>query len=198
MKNKLTIIGAVLAIAVTNVTAQTNDTDSTKARAIAFAQSMADAGNITLSISPAYAPDVVDKSGKREQWGVGVAATYTFTGELGSHVFTGLRLDYLGGELWAPSISGGLKADVQVFGINFTPFAYTGAVFPLQSLEDQAGSVGAIAGAGLKTDLWKGTVFNYPAVLFAGFGTEKWIMNEDTGFDGVIYRGIVGLKISFK
>ena len=196
-KTKLTvIIGVILAMAVINVAAQ-SETGSAKDRAIAFAQEMKDAGNLAVTLSPCYAPDVKDKAGNASQWGVSLAATYTFQDGLGKFLFTGMRLDYLGNELWAPSVNGGLRADVQIFGHTITPVAYTGVVFPLSSLQDQVGSVGFIAGTGFKAELWHGTLFKKEASLFAGFAAEKWAMQDDTRFSGVIYRGFVGLKVRF-
>ena len=189
-KNQLTTtIGAIaLAMAVINC----------KASVISFAQEMADAGNVTLSVSPAYAPEIKDDNGDKAQWGVGVSATYTLQGAIGQYTFTGVRVDYLGGQLWAPSVTGGLKADVTLFDkVKVTPIAYTGMVFPLSDWKQQAGSVGIIAGGGLKVGLYSTTVAGYPLDVFAGVAYEHWAM-QDGSMPGAVYRGFFGVKFAFK
>lgn len=171
--------------------------ETPKTRFISFTQEAKDAGNVAFTLSPCYAPSLKDKNGKDSHWGAGAALTYTLTGDVGKFTFAGIRLDYLGGELWAPSVNGGLKADVQILGHTFTPVAYSGAVFPLASLQDATGSVGIITGGGVKTEVWQGQLFKHDATLFAGYAAERWNMQDGHQFDGLIHRGFVGLKIKF-
>ena len=191
-KHIIAITAAAIALfTVITATAQTNLTNI-KTRAIAFEQGVSGASNITLAVYPSYAPDLINKDGKKDQWGFGIAATYTFSGDIGQHLFTGLRLDYLGSEIWVPSINGGLKADVQIFGKNFTPFVYTGVIKPLKTDANVPTDWGMIAGAGVRTDLWRGKLFGMDATLGIGVAAEKW-----SRFDGTVYHGFVPLTIKW-
>lgn len=179
MKITLALITALLL----TFTATAQDTNAPsgdiKARAITFVQDASEARTLVLAAYPSYAPDLKLANGKSASWGVGAAALYPVS----QFVYTGIRVDYLGGSLWAPSINLGLKADVQIFGLNFTPLAYTGAVVPLSGSGDTDGDFGYIIGGGIKATLWKGTVFGKEASLDVAATAEKW-----SQFDGEVYH----------
>lgn len=152
-------------------------------RIIDFNQGVSGSSNLNVAVYPSYAPDLINADGKSDQWGFGAALTYSFRGDVGRYLFAGLRVDYLGGEFWAPSIAGGLKADVQLFGHNVTPFAYTGAIVPLSGAGSLDGEWGVIYGTGLKTDVWKGKLFGKDARVGIGAAIERW-----DNFDGPVYH----------
>lgn len=181
MKNKIIIVAAVALFTVT-ATAQ-NITPEVRTNAITFVQGVSAEKNVTVALYPSYAPDLINKDGKNDQWGAGIALTYHPQGAVGQYTFAGIRLDYLGREFYAPSIAGGLKADVQVFGFNLTPIAYTGAVFPLSGAGRENGSVGTIVGGGVKADLWNGKIAGLDAKLSVFAAAEKW-----SQFDGMVYH----------
>lgn len=183
MKTKILIIGAVMLAAVTNLTAQVTLPPEVKTNALEFVQGVSAEKNITVALYPSYAPNLINKDGISDQWGAGLALTYHPQGAVGQYTFAGLRLDYLGSSFWAPSVSGGLKADVQVFGFNITPLAYTGAVVPIGGAGKQNGDWGVIIGGGVKADLWHGKIAGLDAKLSVFAAAEKW-----TQFDGMIYH----------
>jgi hypothetical protein len=181
------VIGAIACFAQTN-DASTNSLPDLKTRVISFTQGVSGSSNLNFAVYPSYAPDLINADGESDQFGAGVALTYSFQGDVGQHLFTGLRVDYLGSEFWAPSINGGLKADVQFFGHNFTPFAYTGAVVPLSGAGDLDGEWGLIYGAGVKTDVWRGKLFGKDASMGIGAAVERWDTFGKRNFDGAIYH----------
>jgi len=154
-----------------------------KANAIAFTQGVNTEQNITVGISPSYAPDLINANGVKDQWGAMISLTYHPKGAVGQYTFAGIRLDYLGSKFWAPSIAGGLKADVQLFGVNITPFAYTGAVVPVSGAGSQNGDWGTIVGGGAKVSVWNGKVFGKDANLSVAVAAEKW-----SQFNGMVYH----------
>lgn len=193
MKTKLTSITSAALLLFTIITAVAQDAPAdVKTRVIAFEQGVAGASNITLAIYPSYAPNLVNADGKKDQFGFGVSATYTFSGALGQHLFTGLRLDYLQGTFWVPSVNGGVKADVQILGHNFVPFAYTGIIKPLTTGNDSATDFGMIAGAGVMTEIWHGKLLGKPAAFSLGVAAEKW-----GHFDGLVYHIAPALTIKW-
>lgn len=186
MKKTLQIITAAALLLFTVICAVAAEpflSEDNKQSFIGFAQGVNTEQNITAALYPSYAPDLINKDGKSDQWGAGIALTYHPKGAVGQYTFTGVRLDYLGSQFWAPSVNGGLKADVQIFGVNFTPIAYTGLVVPLGGAGSENGSLGVIAGGGVKTKLWTGKVFGKDADLSVGVAAEKW-----SNFDGMIYH----------
>ncbi len=188
MRKNITAItaAALWLFTVLTATAQTNPpaiSPEVKSNVVAFVQGVSAERNLTISIAPSYAPNLINKDGVSDQWGACLALTYHPQGAVGQYTFAGIRLDYLGSEFWAPSINGGLKADVQLFGINFTPLAYTGVSIPLAGAGEDNGDVGIIAGGGVKTTLWNGLLFGKAANLSVFAAAEKW-----SQFDGMIYH----------
>ena len=192
MKNKLIAItvAAIALFTVITATAQNVNPDA-KTNAIAFVQGVSAEKNITVALYPSYAPDLINKDGKSDQWGAGIALTYHPNGAVGQYTFTGIRLDYLGSDFFAPSINGGLKADVQIFGFNVTPLAYTGAAISLSGEGNENGDWGVIVGGGVKADVWQGKIAGLDAKLSVFAAAEKW-----SQFDGMIYH--VGPALTIK
>lgn len=178
MKKPIALLFALVLLAFT-APAQ----DSLKSRLLTFEQGVEASSNLTFAVYPSYAPDLVNDDGKSDHWGAGLAALYSFNGELGQHLFTGVRLDWLGSRFWAPSIQGGLKADVQILGHNFVPFAYTGTVVPISGAGDSNGDFGLLIGGGVKTSVWHGKLFGLDSSLALGAAVEKWAR-----FDGQVYH----------
>lgn len=151
---------------------------------LSFAQGVSSNKSLTLTAYPSYAPDL-KIAGENKSWGFGVAALYP----LGDYAFTGARLDYLGDQFWSPSVTVGCKADVQLFGRNFTPFVIGGAIIPLGGAGDDNHAVGAIVGSGVTTSLWAAANGKSSVNLY--FAVEKWSI-----FQGVIYHP--GVAATFK
>ena len=187
---KIKLLLAALFAAVTTQ-AQVSIPPEIKTNAITFIQGVSAEKNITVALYPSYAPDFINKSGIKDQWGAGLALTYHPQGAVGQYTFAGLRLDYLGGDFYAPSIAGGLKADVQVFGFNITPIAYTGAVIALSGAGNGNGEVGVIVGGGVKADVWNGKIAGLDAKLSIFGAAEKW-----SQFDGMVYH--IGPALTLK
>lgn len=188
MKKVITVLSVLLVCLA--VKAQTNDLMNSPwtSKLLSFEQNVEGNSNVTFGIYPSYAPKLINSQGLSDKWGAGIFATYNFKGAVGDHLFTGLRLDYLGSEFWAPSINGGLKADVQVLGHNFTPFAYTGAIVPVSGAGDLNGDWGIIYGGGVKTHIMSFKVFNKDASLDLGAAVERWDTLGKRNFDGPVYH----------
>ena len=186
MKKTLTLIGAILAMAVINLNAQTTIEDD----ALVTFKQIADAKNLTLAISPSYAPDLENQAGESDPWGFGVSLTYRPVQDgILSHLFAGTQIDYIGSEFLAVSVTGGLKADFQVMSQNFTTFAYGGAVKPLNGSD--VTDWGTMGGVGLKTTIKTFTIREtMTGAIDVGGAVEKW-----TKFDGEVYRVGVALTI---
>jgi hypothetical protein len=187
---KLLLIGVAALLATTTINAQDTNppAGSTKDRLISFVQDTGAAKSLVLAIYPTFAPSLLNARQEKDQWGFGAAALYPVS----QYLYTGIRIDYLASEFWAPSINVGLKADVQVFGINFTPMVYTGGVVPLSGAGDKNGDWGYIVGGGVKARVWAGTVFGKQASLDLAATAEKW-----SQFDGEVYHIAPVFKISW-
>ena len=186
---KLILIGAAALLATITFSQDTNTpSGSTKNRLLGFAQDASEAKTLVVAVYPSFAPKLVDADGHKTQWGFGAAALYP----IGQYAYTGFRVDYLAGEFWAPSINVGLKADVQIFGMNFTPMAYTGGVVPLAGAGEKNGDWGYIIGGGVKARVWSGKVFGKTASLDIAATAEKW-----SQFDGEVYHIAPAFKIQW-
>lgn len=186
---KLLIIGVAALLATVSTAQDTNPpAGSTKDRLLSFVQDTSAAKTLVVAVYPTYAPQLLNARGEKDQWGFGAAALYPVS----QFVYTGIRVDYLASEFWAPSINVGLKADVQVFGLNFTPMAYTGAVVPLSGAGDKNGDWGYIVGGGVKARIWSGELFGKAASLDLAATAEKW-----SQFDGEVYHIAPVFKIAW-
>lgn len=183
MNTKILTLSAALLVTGIAGAAETN---TVSPALISFTQGVSGSSNLTLSVYPSYAPDLINKDGKKDQFGAGAALTYSFAGEVGQYLFAGFRLDFLGSELWAPSIAGGVKADVQVAGHNFTWIGYTGGIVPISGADELDGTWGVIYGTGLKTDLWTSKSGNLKIGLAAA--VERWDTLRRRNFDGPVYH----------
>lgn len=152
---------------------------------IGFVQGVVTNKTLTVTAYPSYAPDLTI-NGEKKSWGFGVAALYP----LGDYAFTGARLDYLGDQYWSPSVTVGCKADVQLFGHNFTPFALGGAIIPLGGAGSDNHSVGAIVGGGIYTTVWQSA--DKKTSVQAYYAAEHW-----TIFSGVVHHPGVALTFKF-
>lgn len=117
---------------------------------------------------------------------------YSFEGTVGEHLFAGVRLDYLGHEFWAPSIQGGLKADLKFGSVVVTPFTYTGVIWATSGAGDQNGDGGVLVGGGAKVTIWSGKLLGANAEIGVGAAAEKW-----SNFDGMVYHIAPVLKLKF-
>jgi hypothetical protein len=147
-------------------------------RILGFAQEANQTRTLVTAVYPSYAPSLL-VDGDKKAWGFGASVLYP----INDFLYTGLRVDYLGGNFWAPSINVGLKATVQVFGVNVTPMLYTGAVVPLSGAGDLNKEFGYITGGGATVAIWRGKIFKKDAVLNLAASAEKW-----SQFDGNVYH----------
>lgn len=175
----LSLIGAALITLAAAVKA-----DGQQTSWITFAQNVSSNKSLTLTTYPSYAPQLTIK-GTTKSWGFGVAALYP----LSDYAFTGARLDYLGDQFWSPSVTVGCKADVQLFGHNFTPFALGGAILPLGGAGEDNHNLGAVIGTGIYTTVWQSA--DKKTSVQAYYAIEKW-----TIFTGVIHHP--GVAVTFK
>lgn len=146
-----------------------------------LADSILNAHGLALAVYPTYGRDIV-ANGQRNPWGFGIAAMYP----VAQYAYAGLRLDYLGGQFWAPSVTVGAKYTVDKLPFKPTVFTVGGLVIPLADAGEQNKSVGAIAGVGLNANIYhsKDGTFTLDAFVEG----EKW-----TNFKGVIiHPGIAG------
>lgn len=176
MKKLMTIIG-VAALLATNLNAAWYDD------ILGFAQATSEAKQLTFAAYPGYAPDLTLSDGTKAPWGAGVALLYPV---LSDYTFVGARLDWLGNEFWAPSLNATVKADVQLFGHNFTPFAFGGTIVPLGGAADDNRTFGAIVGTGIYTTIWQPTA-NTSLQIFYAF--EHWFepLNTDVHRPGIAF-----------
>jgi len=104
------------------------------------------------------------------RYGAGVALLHEVTPNLGA----GMRLDYLNGAIWMPSVALQLQAPLRVSPtITLVPFTFTGAAVPLGGLG--SGSATALLGAGLAVRMG--------ARIDVVWDIERW-----TGMDGIQFR----------
>lgn len=195
MKNTITLIGAILAMAVIHLHAQTAINPDVKADWLAFAQDMKDAGNLTVAVSPSYAPEIKRSTGKSDPWGAGLSLTYRIPADTGilGHTFVGAQLDYIGGEFLSVGVAGGLKGNFQIKGQNFDIGAYAGAVKAVAGSDET--DLGLMSGTYLKTTVktWDSIAGIGPGKLDVGGAVEKW-----ERFPGNVYRVGVAFSIVFK
>lgn len=119
--------------------------------------------SLQLVVAPTYAPKLANR------WGASIALLHPF----GDHAFVGVRGDVLDGGYFAGSASVGLKTEVNLFGINFSPFALTGVVTPLtNNAGDKQFEPGAIVGTGVGFTVWQNAA---KTMKLSGFGeAEYW------------------------
>ena len=125
-------------------------------------QGASDARSLQLVLYPTYAKDLGN------HWGAGGALLYP----LGEFLFAGARFDYLDGNYFAASVGVGAKADIDILGKKFTPFAITGAVMPLSGAGDTNHELGAIVGTGVSTVIWENQAKNSRVSAFGAL--EYW------------------------
>jgi len=184
-RTQIAVIAAAFALSL-SVQAQT----WTWSNMVRFASAASDAKSVTLALSPSYAPDLT-VAGKKAPWGVGAAAVYPVLTLGPVQTLTGIRLDWLANQFFAPSVSATVQAPLILFNkVEVTPFGIGGAIFPL----GQAGAtdaVGAIYGGGLGIKVFSWERGGVKGAVSVGGGVERW-----TPYPGNIYRvgGAVTLK----
>lgn len=193
MKIKLLFIGVILAMAAINIPAQ-NVNPEVKAKWFSVVQSIKDAGNLTIAVSPSYAPEIKDKDGNSDAWGAGLSLSYRIPadGILG-HTFAGAQLDYIGSQFLSVGIAGGLTGNFQIKGQNFDIGAYAGTVKAVSGSDTT--EWGLMSGTFVKTTVksWDSVLGIGPGRLDVGCAVEKW-----DKFNGVVIRPGVAFSIIFK
>jgi len=173
------VLFVILVLSAASATAQVEPTLAID-RIESFGKDVSNVHALTIAAYPGYAPDL-KVNGVHKPWGFGIAGLHPI-GDLGpAKAFTGLRIDYLGDALFAPSADIGLKMDFPIAGYDVTWFAVTGVIAPLQGAGDQNFTPGAIIGAGATANIWHSADRKSSFNLF--FEAEKW-----TQFTGIIYR----------
>jgi hypothetical protein len=137
---------------------------------VGFVQTIETNRQLTVALYPGYAPDL-DVGGKESVWGGGMAVLYPVGSQ---YTLVGARLDWLAETFYMPSVNLTLKADVQLFGHNFTPFVMGGAIMPLAGAGNDNTEVGSTIGAGIYTTVWNGKVGAKDASLQVFGSAERW------------------------
>jgi len=179
-KLMLSIIGLAVAVSI-----HAQDSTVLKERLISFEQGVVTNHEIIVAVYPGFNPQL-EVNGIKKNWGFGACGLYPLT----DHTFTGIRVDYMGGQFWMPSATVGLRADFQIYGHNFSSFTTGGAIFPLSGAGQENGSIGAIVGAGVSTKVWQNAKGNMSIDAFVA--VEKW-----TIFNGETIRPGVALNATF-
>lgn len=194
-KIKIVIIGVAL-LAATVIHAQTN-TDNTQIKSsfLTFVQNVESNRSITATVYPMYAPSIV-VNGKKDTFGGGVAVLTPVSAisalslnPLAQHSFIGLRFDYLAHSAFASTVGVGMKGDFQLWSHNFELYGQTGANIPFSGFGVKNGTIGAMVGTGLYTDLWHPSPNITLGIQFEG---EKW-----TQFPGPVLLGGPVFHVSF-
>jgi hypothetical protein len=201
-KIKLIIIGVAALLATVSQAQNTPpspvtpppDNTEVKHAVVEFAQLTSSNRDLTIAAYPMYAPDIV-VNGKKDNFGVGLALLTPVSAinalqdnTVAKHSFVGLRFDYLAHQAFASTVGVGIKGDVQLWGHNFTGFGTAGANIPFGGFGVKNGEIGAMAGGGGYTDLYR---FAHGA-LGIQISAEKW-----TQFPGVVFLGGPVLNIKF-
>jgi hypothetical protein len=184
MKIKLAIIG-LFAFALTAFS-QTNNSEL-KSAFISFVQNVESNKAVSVAVYPGYAPDIV-VNGKKDNFGLGIAALCPASAlpalegtTVGNHAFVGLRFDYLAHQAFASTVGVGVRGDFQIYGHNISAFAHSGVNIPFSGFGLKNGDIGAMAGGGLYTSVYK---FSDNASLGVQLSAEKW-----TQFQGYVLHG---------
>ena len=173
MKKYLALLGVMLAI---TVNAQTNapiavaDTNQPPTLPEHVTTWLSFLSN--TSTNWVVAPYIVYVDDDVNSYGGGVGAFYS----LSQYALTGLRLDYVGGELTMPSVNVQLQLPIRVMDkVTVVPFAVSGLATPLDGRGSDNGTAVGILGAGVAVGITKkiGVVYDI----------EKW-----TSFDGTQHR----------
>lgn len=184
----------------TNAPAAAVDNSQAKAAVVSFYQQTATNRNLTFTLYPEYAPDIV-VNGKKDTFGAGLSLLTTASqisawadAAIAQHTFVMLRFDYLAHQAFATTGTVGFNGNVQVLGHNFDVYVEGGANIPFSGFGVKNGALGAIEGQGIHTDLlsWgtATTLGAKPWHLGVQFTAEKW-----TQFPGMVFLG--GPTITF-
>ncbi len=146
-------------------------------------ESIFNSKSLALAVYPSYGRDIV-VNGKSNPWGFGAALLYP----VAEYAYAGIRLDYLSGQLWAPSATVGAKYTLKNVWSKPTIFSVGGLVYTANQLRsgEQTSSVGAIAGIGIEDIVWQDKSGAYSFSLFAE--GEKWTNLPGT----ILHVGVAG------
>lgn len=110
--------------------------------------------------------------------GAGIAGIYN----INEFFSAGLRLDFLNGSLWMPSVNAQAQLPFTLFGkVRVVPFSLAGVATPIAGKERDNGTVVGIFGAGLAVNITK--------KIYVLGDYEKW-----TSFEGNQLRAGVGFR----
>lgn len=150
-----------------------------------FFQTLFNARAASVVVYPSVGLDI-KVNGKSTPFGFGMAVLYPVS----EYAFAGGRLDFLGGNFWAPSAVVGAKYTLK--NLPFTPTVFTvgGLIMPLGGAQENNHVVGAITGVGATAEFWKTSDGKFSIHGF--IEGEKW-----TNFDGSILHFGVGGAYKF-
>lgn len=101
-----------------------------------------------------------------DRFGGGVAAAYS----LSDYAATGLRLDYIDGEFWMPSVNIQLQLPIKVMNkLTVVPFVLSGLATPISGAGDKQDTVTGIFGGGLALRITKHADLIYDCEAWTGF-----------------------------
>jgi len=124
----------------------------------------------TTSTNWVVAPYAIYVDDDVNSFGGGIAAMYSVS----QYALTGLRLDYVNGELWMPSVNLTLQLPLKVADkVTVAPFAISGLATPLGGRGDDNGEAVGILGGGLAVRVTKNLGVVYDAEMWSRFsGTQ--------------------------
>lgn len=148
--------------------------------------------------------------GLPKAWGGGVA----WVAPLNKYFLTGVRVDYVDGAFWMPSVNATMQLPIKLGPTTLTPFIYEGVGLPLSGAKFSVGQFGvtvpgkavdnngqatAITGIGLSLDIHKGADWDLRAVAdiesWSGFpgNQERFGIAYSSNRKGLFGIGILGL-----
>lgn len=125
--------------------------------------------NVVFIAYATHADGLVDSKGKDASWGGGFALVQP----LNNYVNAGLRMQYLAGEVYVPSVTAQVQTTKNLFGIPklfITTFGFGGAVLPIGGLDQDNGNAYLTYGAGFSIKYQ----VKENLEIGAGYGVEYW------------------------
>lgn len=124
--------------------------------------------NLTMVLYASHAKGLVDSAGDAAEWGGGIAVVQPLNG----YASAGLRVQYLAGEVYVPSLTLNVQTTKNLFGIPklfITTFGFSGAVLPIGGLPDNGN-------ASLTYGIGTSIKYRFTDTFEAGFGygLEYW------------------------
>lgn len=131
-----------------------------------------------------HAKGLVDGDGHKAEWGGGLAALYP----LNAYVRTGVRMQYIDGNIFLPSVNVQLQT-IKTYGkFSLTPSVYTGLLTPWGNSND-TGTIGTLTGISLSAKYKFTDSFSFGI----GGAVEKW---SNLPVDYVNHFGVIA-TVSF-